>query len=1166
MSSKQNKIKIQNISNKIDKEEFRRLFKDCGEIKKIQFTKVDNRLNDVEIFFVESKSVNKAMDKNGIMLKENIINIEQPVKRQFTLDEYFEVPDKNNLTKVIKEQNMPEDAENYGDFMDEYKEYFKKSHKESRKLLEKSGEVPELLGKANNLYLDSKHDEAIALLHQVISISPNIQEPYLILSRIHEERDDIKNALSFLMLAAQLSRGESDIWVRCANLNKRLRNIQQAEFCITRALKIDRKNAYLMYERAALHEELGNFTKAASLYEKVLNLNLNHEIVFHISNLYEKQGLHDKALDIIKKNIDKLSRKLKVLIRFFSLILKSEKYADGLEMYQKLNSEEVTRSEIYLENTNIKLSYLFCNLALNYKEISESNMLEEILSNITEVFLKAESDIENYSDLLSILFDILNKRDKVENFIEIYENLARVSSAHFFLPPDVYSKIADIYFNSRKEYQKAIEFYKKALKETEKQNSGMGGTTNMDTVRIKFSLSEIYKLLGDYNSALEVLNSNYHISEHHEPYSVSQEKQRKLSDGFKKPFPVNSNLPESSNNIDVLMNDNYDLYNSHSNPFLEEERLNENFIRNQIFDEVNTSQMMKDQLENQEGIIEEDNSILLNNEDSNPFLTKRNKSLIEESNNILESVCNSRPLTKPKKRLLGKKKFRISSISYQVNHSIDNYNFENYLSRRSKVVEINTNSSNISSNPYNSNNTQLHMKNLNSLRMEYEELNEEFNLYKDHYIKLKESLIYIETGNEQQFLNNTFTPLKQVLIQELKLEGLRNQLFLNVLEKSHIKNFFKIKENIFSSRDRTQSELIFNYLIKHIEIHENETELINQRSSAELHGDDSEDEIVNTNIAEKDSIFVRKTHSKSVLIKKKVKKTFDFVSKQISNLQNIEKFLSQEDFMKIIVNFIRLSYKNSKHEESNSILKLLLSSNKFKCKTNILVFDMYIYTILNNYKLKNFKVAFYFMKILIAQYDLKDFKQFWVIFWEITKNLDPSYVRSFLYKTSLTKNLTENPFLNTILGSCYLQTNNFGISISYLKKVYPQPFNKDNPFFLFILALDRLYRSMSRKNQNKEFDLLQAHNLLQGYAAKRTLSSPLEVLFNLGRYYQFLGHDKEAYKKYDELLSKICFNRSMDSKERELLQKSTLYNYALMQKKSGNEDKANEIIMENFII
>ncbi len=219
-----------------------------------------------------------------------------------------------------------------------------------------------MLGDAMNLYLACKYDEAINYLHEIIRLSPEIPEPYHHLSLIYEKKGETSKALDFLMLSAQLSHGESDIWIRCSYLNRKLNNLQQAEYCITRALKIEKENPYLLYERAVLQEEMGNIRKAANIYERILKIIPNNsDILIYVSNLYLKLKNYEEAIAILEKYFEKSNKKYLVLVVLFNLYLMNNKYKEGIEFYERMFMK-TDEEETIIPPIDLKLRYLFFKL------------------------------------------------------------------------------------------------------------------------------------------------------------------------------------------------------------------------------------------------------------------------------------------------------------------------------------------------------------------------------------------------------------------------------------------------------------------------------------------------------------------------------------------------------------------------------------------------------------------------------------------------------------------------------------------------------------------------------------------------------------------------------------------------------------------------------------
>lgn len=218
------------------------------------------------------------------------------------------------------------------------------------------------------------------------------------------------------------------------------------------------------------------------------------------------------------------------------------------------------------------------------------------------------------------------------------------------------------------------------------------------------------------------------------------------------------------------------------------------------------------------------------------------------------------------------------------------------------------------------------------------------------------------------------------------------------------------------------------------------------------------------------------------------------------------------------------------------------------------------------------------MKKLIIEFKLADINVFWIYLSKITKHLNFSYLRSYLYKMSLNNSLHDNIFLKSKLAICYIRTGNYDLSIKYIKDIINlKEQTKNDPFLYLQICFNYLFKSLSRNNHKKNYSLLEANNNLNKYTQLRIKDFNQEVLYNQGRFYQFIGHDKLAFEKYNQLL-KIDLETKNESKysdnninikvdkDNENIRMSCIYNYALLLKKSGNEHYAHEMLMQNIII
>ncbi len=98
--------------------------------------------------------------------------------------------------------------------------------------------------------------------------------------------------------------------------------------------------------------------------------------------------------------------------------------------------------------------------------------------------------------------------------------------------------------------------------------------------------------------------------------------------------------------------------------------------------------------------------------------------------------------------------------------------------------------------------------------------------------------------------------------------------------------------------------------------------------------------------------------------------------------------------------------------------------------------------------------------------------------------------------------------------------------------------------------------------------MISATRYFNKYCLDRIHENVYEMLFNSGRFYQFIGCDIQAFESYNKLIN-MFYKKISESEEKEnitLIKKSTIYNYALMYKSSGNDFEAHNLLLDNIII
>ena len=1246
---KQEKLIIDGLNESISIQDVIDHFKDCGPIKEAFIFKSHNSYS-AEIVFKDESSLFKALNKNATQINDstinlhinsqnnnkinsnahnyntksnnNFINLKENNNEESNLSNSLNINDSSlDLEKKSLEENENEnsnnegikknkrtdenldelsdidfndseseddisDNEGYNNFMKEYKQYCKSTKKAINKQVDGEINVQNLLIKANNYYLNNNYSEAKEVLETIISVSPNLQEPYLILSQIYEDEKNEEKSLFFLMLAAQCSGGDKNIWIKCCNMNKKLKNYRQAEYCITRALKLDKKNLYILYERGALNEELGDIFKAIKIYTILLKLYPNYDILLHILMLCERTQSYDKAINIFEDFYDTLPSKNKIesIVFLYGFYIKHKKYKNGYLFYKNKisQSKDPYIIEMISNNSLFKLKKLFCFLYLsinnnNEIEINETFNKDEIIKEISNEFnfLISNENEAKYGencikDNLTILFNILDELNQIEIFEKIYYDLEKKMLKEIKVMDGYKNIISEIkfylgnYYFKNKLYKNCISLYEDSL-------NYLSPSSSNDKIKnlILIKLSESYQEIGDKQKAIDILNkahTNNSINSNNSNNKINIDNLKKINslsnNNKNKINEVVEENPENNSivsSLDEKMKDEYDY---------------ENFIQNQINENennVNENNNNVDEDDEDEGEVE--NKINIRNEIDDTHNNKKKnynkeefKIMSDELNLNKNKILNVNYIFSNEKSedvfpskilenfLSKKRRFNSAFLhKYSPTNSVVNYDysFDNYLHRRMRNLSNNNSINNNST----VNNITLDGLNLNDLKEDYEKLVIEIKKNIDLYLKLQESLLLLNNNEIDKFLEITYEPLKTILTQELQIENYLKDLFRYFLEKSNIKNYFHKKSSIF---DKSLFDDNFGNNISNLNI--SNTTNNNIINLEENENNDNND----VNLLDNDNLFVRKSTSKIFLTKKKIVYTKNFIEKELNSLDLLSKYISKENFRKIISQFIIHSYNKGDNEEAFNIIILILNSYKIINKNNYFCYDSVIYSIMICFRKKLYKTSLELLKNSIIKYDLQMMPFFWIQLWNICKNISSSIARSYIYKLAINKNLSNNPLLKLIVSLCYYKTNYFEFSISNLKNLIEKYDN--NSYLYFLLSLSYLHYAQNKRTKNKYEKYIFMKKYFSIYKIKRNNECPIEVLYNEGRLYQYLGVYKEAWNKYQELCDKIDDVKYLNDETKIKIKSSAIYNMHLILLKGGNEKKAQELLFNNLKI
>ncbi|WPT10988.1 General transcription factor 3C polypeptide 3 [Picochlorum sp. SENEW3] len=136
---------------------------------------------------------------------------------------------------------------------------------EGRVVRDRSG-MPEvakdLLGKGNTCFFRAEYDEAEKIFMNCIRIAPEFPDAYSSLSSLFAEKGDHTRAMNFLMVAAHLTKKESQIWKDAAVMSRSQGALRQAVYCLNQVIRREKNDLEWRYERGLILKDLNMERKA----------------------------------------------------------------------------------------------------------------------------------------------------------------------------------------------------------------------------------------------------------------------------------------------------------------------------------------------------------------------------------------------------------------------------------------------------------------------------------------------------------------------------------------------------------------------------------------------------------------------------------------------------------------------------------------------------------------------------------------------------------------------------------------------------------------------------------------------------------------------------------------------------------------------------------------
>ncbi|KAI8973026.1 hypothetical protein BDB01DRAFT_808440 [Pilobolus umbonatus] len=343
------------------------------------------------------------------------------------------------------------------------------------------------LGEANGLYLSKQYGEAIKILQNLITDYPNAHPAWNTLGLIHYEMGSRTKALRLRMVSAHMCN-DATLWKELATKSIENEAVNQAIYCLSRALMIEPNDVDMLWDRSFLFKKINKVDEAREGFEKILKLMPHHfKVINELAQIYRYQGESQRAIKLYE---DAIVYHNEVLAE------EDEEEEEEAEFADKLGYAEVNMlSELYLMQND----YQRCieTIKDGIRHVQERQLETWWLDrpdDDDEYFTSADQDDEYSMDHSEFPIELRTRL----GICRLYLGQAQIAEKHFqYLLdypantyPDLQQDVAYAYFDKRY-YDRALPIFQRIID----NNSEL-------EVDLLIKTGDCYREIGDLDAAV----------------------------------------------------------------------------------------------------------------------------------------------------------------------------------------------------------------------------------------------------------------------------------------------------------------------------------------------------------------------------------------------------------------------------------------------------------------------------------------------------------------------------------------------------------------------------------------------------------------------------------------------------------------------------------------
>ena len=317
-------------------------------------------------------------------------------------------------------------------------------------------------------------ENAAKLLEQIVSKNPQDIENRILLANVFNSLGKIDEAVSIYQDLLEIKE-DHDTLLMLGTLYAQNKEYDKAQKILNRLILLEDDSYLGHYYLARLYLELQYYDKAASSYERALELNLSERLAFEVAEFFENRQEYEKAILIYNKIIGEGESVDMAKTRLVNIYLTIEKYDNALELLRELRtilpesqSVDLTISRILLGQekydeaimiledvlkTNPELTVVRYILATAYYRNNDNLRAEQQLKKIPE-----ESNL--HEDSIFLWVKMLNDSDKYTEATTLLEQQIGDAATR---KPSFYILLASLY-RENEEIELGKKIYEQALR------------------------------------------------------------------------------------------------------------------------------------------------------------------------------------------------------------------------------------------------------------------------------------------------------------------------------------------------------------------------------------------------------------------------------------------------------------------------------------------------------------------------------------------------------------------------------------------------------------------------------------------------------------------------------------------------------------------------------